>query len=108
MRVQAGTLLSAEGVLAREVFIVLDGSVEVRDGARQLARFGRGKLIGAATLFSSSGRRRASIHACADSEVLILRGRFIDELRGEHPALAAEIVLELVRDLADDAHARLG
>ena len=107
MRVPADALLTAKGRLAREVFVVLEGAVEVRDGARRLARLGRGEVIGATAFFGASGRRRASIYACADTEVLIVRRRVVDELRVEHPSCAADIVFELARGLADDVHARL-
>jgi hypothetical protein len=102
IRVPAGALLSAKGLLSREVYIVLEGAVEARGDGRRPASVGAGRAIGTASFFGSSGRRRASIYAATDTELLILRRCVVDELRERHPACAAEILVELARALADD------
>jgi CRP-like cAMP-binding protein len=73
----------------------------VHDGARRLRVVGRGEVIGEVGFFGTSGRRSASVSAATNGQVLVLRRHFLDELRDSDPAIAAEILFELARALAD-------
>jgi hypothetical protein len=75
VKVPAGVLVSAKGRLAREAFVVLDGAVEERDRRRHMTRRDPGEVVGTSALLGSSGRRRASIHASTDTELLVIRHR---------------------------------
>jgi CRP-like cAMP-binding protein len=101
LRVDEGDLLTEKGLGQREMFLVIDGLFEVFDGDRILALVGPGEPIGELAFFRSSGRRTASVRARTAGQVLVLRRRFIDELREEDPACAAEILFALARALAD-------
>jgi CRP-like cAMP-binding protein len=101
MTVPAGELLTEKGLSQQEIFVILDGAFEVRDGDRRLRVIERGDVIGEVAFFGSSGRRSASVTAQTDGQVLVLRRHFLDELRRNDPACAAEILFELARALAD-------
>ncbi len=101
MNVPAGELLTEKGLSQREIFMILDGAFEVRDGERRLGIVGRGDVIGEIGFFGTSGRRMASVVAETDGQVLVLRRHFLDELRERDPSCAAEILFELARALAD-------
>jgi Cyclic nucleotide-binding domain/Acetyltransferase (GNAT) domain len=101
MKVPAGELLTEKGLAQQEVFLILDGMFEVHDGDRRLRIVGRGEVIGEVGFFGTSGRRSASVSAATDGQVLVLRRHFLDELRESQPAIAAEILFELARALAD-------
>jgi hypothetical protein len=101
MKVSAGELLTEKGLAQQEIFLVLDGTFAVHDGDRRLRLLGRGEVIGEIGFFGTSGRRSASVSAATDGQVLVLRRHFLDELREAEPAMAAEILFELARALAD-------
>ena len=101
MDVTAGQLLTEKGLTQREIFVILDGVFEVHDGDRRLGVMGQGDVIGEIGFFRSSGRRAASVTAASDGQVLVLRRHFIDELRKNDPACAAEVLFALARALAD-------
>jgi hypothetical protein len=101
MKVPAGELLTEKGLSQQEIFVILDGAFEVRDGERRLRVIGRGDVIGEVAFFGSSGRRSASVTSQTEGQVLVLRRHFLDELRRTDPDCAAEILFELARALAD-------
>ena len=101
MKVSAGDLLTEKGLAQQEIFLILDGTFEVHDGDRRLHVVGRGEVIGEIGFFGTAGRRSASVSAATEGLVLVLRRHFLDELRDSEPAIAAEILFELARALAD-------
>jgi hypothetical protein len=101
MDVPAGHLLTEKGLAQQEIFVILDGAFEVHDGDRRLRVVARGDVIGEIGFFGTSGRRTASVSAATDGQVLVLRRRFLDELRRTDPACAADILFQLARTLAD-------
>jgi hypothetical protein len=101
MKVPAGELLTEKGLTQQELFVILEGTFEARDGDRRLRVMGHGDLIGEIGFFGTAGRRSASVVAATDGQVLVLRRRFIDDLRERDPACAADILFELARALAD-------
>jgi CRP/FNR family cyclic AMP-dependent transcriptional regulator len=101
MKVPAGELLTEKGLAQQEIFLILDGTFEVHDGDRRLRVIGRGEVIGEVGFFGTSGRRSASVSAATEGQVLVLRRHFLDELRDSEPQIAAEILFELARALAD-------
>jgi CRP-like cAMP-binding protein len=101
MQVPAGQLLTEKGLSQREIFVILDGVFEVRDGERRLCVLGQGDVVGEIGFFRSTGRRSASVTAASDGQVLVLRRHFIDDLMKSDPPCAAEVLFGLARVLAD-------
>jgi Cyclic nucleotide-binding domain/Acetyltransferase (GNAT) domain len=101
LRVRAGQVLIEKGLAQQEVFIILEGAFEARDGDRRLGVVGPGDVVGEVAFFGSSKRRSASVTAASDGQVLVLRRRFIDELMTTEPARGAEILFALAQALAD-------
>jgi hypothetical protein len=101
MKVPSGQLLTEKGLAQQELFVILDGVFEVYDGTRRLRVIGPGDVIGEVAFFGTSGRRSASVVAASDGQVLVLRRHFLDELRRKEPEIAAELLFELARALAD-------
>lgn len=108
MKVSAGELVTEKGLHQQEIFLILDGTFEVHDGARRLRVVGRGDVIGEIGFFGTSGRRSASVSAATDGQVLVFRRHFLDELRESDPAMAAEVLFELARALADRMYVPAG
>ena len=105
MNVSAGQLLTEKGLNQREIFVILDGAIEVHDRDRRIAVLGPGEVNGEVGFFGTSGRRMASVTAASDGQVLVLRRRFVDELMRSDPACAAEVLFGLARVLADRQYA---
>jgi hypothetical protein len=101
MKVPSGELLTEKGLAQQELFVILDGVFEVYDGTRRLRVIGPGDVIGEIAFFGTSGRRSASVVAACDGQVLVLRRHFLDQLRQSEPEIAAELLFELARALAD-------
>lgn len=101
MKIPRGELLTEKGLAQQELFVILSGVFEVYDGERRLRVLGPGEVIGEVAFFGTAGRRSASVSAASDGQVLVLRRHFLDELREHEPAVAAEVLFELARALAD-------
>ncbi len=75
VEVRAGTLLIREGDAGDEMYVVLDGQLDVsmREGNvdEVVAQRGRGDVVGEMALLGS-GRRTASVRAVSDTRVLAI------------------------------------
>jgi predicted GNAT family N-acyltransferase len=89
--IPAGILVTRKGFCERELFVVLDGQLEVTDGELCLGRVGRGELFGEDALLAPSGRRTASVRAITDGRVLVLRGKTVEKLLRARPELAPRL-----------------
>lgn len=107
MSLSPGQTVTEKGLAEKEIFVILDGTFEVHDGDRRLRVMGRGDVIGEVAFFGREGRRTATVTAASEGRVLAIRRRFIDELRRNDPACAADILLQLARVLADREYVHL-
>jgi len=104
-QLQTGDILFREGDSGEEMFVVLEGSVRLSKGGRDLAVMGRGKYFGEMSLLRNVPR---SATATADEAVrvaVINKGNF-DLLVRENPVLVRGILEELARRL-DDTNRKL-
>lgn len=108
LSLDVGQVLAEKGVAEKELYVILDGSFAVHDGERRLRVLGRGDVIGELAFFGTAGRRTATVTAASAGRVLVIRRRFIDQLRRDDPACAADILFQLARVLADRRYAPQG
>ena len=85
----------------RELFVILDGVFEVYTDNRRLALLHKGEIFGEVALLCDSGRRTASIRALSSGRVFVLRRKFISELMDKEPKIAAKILYNISRIMAD-------
>jgi len=97
MNIPAGQLLTEKGLTQREIFVMLGGAFEVRDGDRRIALLGPGEVRGEVSFFGTSGRRMTSVTAVSGRQVLVLRRRFVAELMRSGPGCAAGVLSGLAR-----------
>lgn len=99
----AGVRIIQEGDLARDVFVVIDGTVEVvvdRGGERKvLSTLGRGAVMGEAGYFGQ--RRTASVDALSNVRLLRFDSQDLERLRVRYPGIAATIFRNLNRIQAE-------
>jgi hypothetical protein len=103
MDVPAGQLITREGHVERELYIVLSGAVEVLQDGRAIRRLGPGEVFGEIAFFRQEGKRSASVRALQTSRIVTLRRRWLDDLGRSKPAAAQAILLNLARTLAERA-----
>lgn len=99
--VPTATELIVEGLSQREMFVVLDGELEVVIDDKRVATVPEGELVGEVGFFRESGKRSAAIRAIAPSRVLVIRRRFVAELIASDPRAAALLLMELGRTMAE-------
>jgi CRP-like cAMP-binding protein len=108
--VGAGTEMLVEGFANRDLFIVLEGEVEIRASGVPVAVLGPGELLGEVAFFRTSGQRSASVRARVASRVLHLRHGFVKRMTAEHEkdgfavyeALAQVLAERFAAAIADD------
>lgn len=98
-----GSVVIRQGDQARDMYVVVDGDIEVwldRAGERQvLARLGRGAVLGEAGYFGQ--RRTANAQASSALRVLRFDSQDLERLRRRYPRIAATVFRNLNRVQAE-------
>lgn len=89
-----GQRIVAKGDVGNELFVLLSGAVEVRDGSRRVASFGRGAIFGEMAYLNAEPRS-ADVVAVEPSELLILTQDTMQKAMEKIPAVAARILHNL-------------
>jgi len=96
---QAGDRLLKKGGVARNMFVVLDGTLEVRDGGRLLRVLSPGDVFGEVA-FLLERPRSADIYAATDDvRVLSLSEGTLRDLIKSDPEFAAQLLLNISKIL---------
>jgi len=96
---RAGDRVLKKGGVARNLFVVLDGTVEVRDGETPLAVFGPGDVFGEMAFLLERPRSR-DVYAATDGvRVLSLSEAALRQLIASDPAIAAQLLLNISKML---------
>lgn len=100
--VPAGTRLFTEGQPGREMFVVIDGELvaSLARGAErvELARMGRGDVVGEIALFSEA--RSADVDVARDARLLRFDEAHLERLSRRSPRIAARVYRNLNRVIA--------
>jgi CRP-like cAMP-binding protein len=94
----AGEALVAEGTPSSELFMVLEGNLDIISSGRRMAAVGPGEFFGEVSLFDP-GPAGASIVTEQGCTVLRVHRSGIEKLRDSEPAAAASLVGEALRSL---------
>ncbi len=92
--------LVVEGFVNRDLFIVLEGQVELLLDGVACAQLGPGELLGEVAYFSERGRRSAGLRTRTACRVLPLRQGQLRRFVREHPADGVEVYEALGKLLA--------
>jgi len=96
---RAGDRLLKKGGVARNLFVVLDGTLEVRDGETPLAVFGPGDVFGEMAFLLERPRSK-DVYAATDGvRVLSLSEATLRQLIKSDPAIAAHLLLNISKML---------
>jgi CRP-like cAMP-binding protein len=103
MDVPEGKLITREGHAERELYIILNGEVEVFRGDATVARLGSGEVFGEMAFFRYEGKRWASVRAVRRCRIVTLRRKWMDDFARSNPEGARAILFNLARVLAERA-----
>lgn len=98
-RFRAGETVLREGEHAQTLLIVARGSLEVRRGARRLARIPEGSVAGEQAFFDGAPRS-ADVVAVTDGELLELGVQDLERLAARDPQLVRAVLFDLGRILS--------
>jgi CRP-like cAMP-binding protein len=101
LHLEAGHLITREGIGQREMFVILEGVCEVESAGRRVALLEQGDLFGEIAFFSQAGERTATVRALTACRLLVLRQKFLDELAGGDPEAAYRVLLNVSRIMAE-------
>jgi CRP/FNR family transcriptional regulator, cyclic AMP receptor protein len=88
--VPEGKELTREGEIAREFFVVEDGSASVRQNGTEVNVIGPGDFFGEIALLESP-RRTATVVATTPMRLLVMHGRDFKAMEHDMPAVADRI-----------------
>jgi predicted RND superfamily exporter protein len=99
---EPGELITRKGEVKSELYVLLNGAADVRDGSRatSIGTLGRGDVIGEMGLVRDLPRS-ADVLATETTEYLVLDGTFLNRLRRQYPRIAATVFLNLTKILSD-------
>lgn len=91
LRLPAGRVLMSQGAVAHEMFIVMDGTLEVIRDGEHVADIGAGGIAGEMALLTHA-HRHASVLAKTDVTVLDIDGRSFSFVLEEAPQIAVKML----------------
>ena len=97
MEIPAETIVMREGLVERELYVVLSGRFEVVLAGRRLGELGAGDVLGEISFFQTPGERVATVRAVTEGRVLVLERHFLDSLLTSHPGLVSRLLFNLGR-----------
>lgn len=86
-----GRNLMSEGQRAHEMFIILEGTVEVTRGGEHVADIGAGGFVGELAVLTHS-HRHATVTTTSDTTVLHIDGRELSSLLHDAPQIAVKML----------------
>jgi hypothetical protein len=97
LQLEAGDLVVRRGTVDREMYLVLEGELDVEGRVR----IREGETMGEMGFLGTPGVRTATVHARARARLLVLRRRFLDELASVDVRAAYHVARNLSRVAAD-------
>jgi CRP/FNR family transcriptional regulator, cyclic AMP receptor protein len=94
LRLPSGTVITDQGAMGREAFVIMSGTAVVRRNGKKVASLGPGAVIGELSLFDH-GPRTATVTADTDCEVLVLDQRSFAGVIDTVPSVAHKILASL-------------
>ena len=99
---QAGRVLTREGKPGREFFVLVDGTVDVTQGAKRIGELGAGDWFGEIALLTKAPRT-ATITATSPVRLLVVTDRGFRQVVEATPSIAVKVLDLVGQRLAHDA-----
>ena len=100
MEIPADKVVMREGLVERELYLVLRGEYEVQIDAKVLGVLSEGDVLGEVSFFNNPGERVATVRSLTPGRVMVLERHFLEHLIPSHPQLACRLLINLGRILS--------
>ena len=100
MEIPTDKVVMREGLVERELYLVLCGEYEVRIEDKVLGVLGEGDVLGEVSFFNNPGERVATIRSLTPGRAMVLERHFLERLIPSHPELACRLLMNLGRILS--------
>ena len=100
MEIPTDKVVMREGLVERELYLVLLGEYEVRIEDKVLGVLGKGDVLGEVSFFNNPGERVATVRSLTPGRVMVLERHFLESLIPSHPELACRLLMNLGRILS--------
>lgn len=105
LSLKSGEVLFHTNDMGKELYIVLEGEVDIllpygQGHYKRLSKFGAGAFFGEIA-FLKPGPRTADAKAISDTELVMLTRKGFQQLREQYPETAVKLLMRLGRELSD-------
>jgi CRP-like cAMP-binding protein len=100
MEIPSDKVVLREGLVERELYLVLRGEYEVRIEDKVLGKLGEGDVLGEVSFFNNPGERVATVRSLTPGRAMVLESHFLERLIPSHPELACRLLTNLGRILS--------
>ena len=94
LTVPPGHVLTDQGQMGREAFVIVDGSATVKRNGKKVATLGPGSVVGELSLLDH-GPRTATVTTDTDTTVLVIEQRYFTGVLEKVPAIARKLLATL-------------
>lgn len=103
LEVEAGKVLTREGDLGREFFVIVDGAVSVTKDGEEIRKLGPGDFFGEIALVYDNPRRTATVTATTPLRFFVLTRQSFRSLLEHQPEIEQKVMAALEQRLAADS-----
>jgi CRP-like cAMP-binding protein len=100
--IREGTVLTREGRMGREFFVLIDGTARVTKAGKKIADLGAGDWFGEIALITNSPRT-ATVTATSPGDVLVITDRRFRSVVETMPSIALKVLATVGDRLTQDA-----
>ena len=102
LEVDEGKVLTREGDLGREFFVIVDGDVSVTQDGNEVRRLGPGEFFGEIALVYENARRTATVTAASHLRFFVLTRQSFRSLLEHQPEIEEKVMTALEERLQTD------
>ena len=102
LEVEEGKVLTREGDLGREFFVIVDGDVSVTRDGSEIRRLGPGDFFGEIALIYDNARRTATVTATSPLRFFVLTRQSFRSLLEHQPEIEDKVMAALEDRLGSD------
>jgi CRP-like cAMP-binding protein len=100
LEVDEGKVLTREGDLGREFFVIVDGDVSVTQDGNEIRRLGAGDFFGEIALIYDNARRTATVTAASPLRFFVLTRQSFRSLLEHQPEIEEKVMAALEERLS--------
>ncbi len=103
LEVEEGKVLTREGDLGREFFVIVEGDVSVTRDGNELRRLGPGEFFGEIALIYENARRTATVTSTSPLRFFVLTRQSFRSLLEHQPEIEDKVMAALEERLGSDS-----